>query len=1310
MRFVRFASVPSQFFARHSSLVSLAQHRHSFFAQFLAAPRYIVVALFILALATPGFSQSDRGTIAGTVLDSSGGAVVGATVTATDPATNTVYTATTGPTGGYRLFDLRVSTYNVSVSASGFKKAEKTGVMVQVNTTSSVDFSLEPGAVTETLTVVADAPALQAESSDMGTIVSTRQIEELPLALNGTGQSHLRSTESFVFLTPGTVGPGTMSDSSSSGIFESKIAGGQNLGTEVVLDGASIAHAELGPTFDENAPSVEAISEFKVTTSTLPAEFGRTSGGIESFTTKSGTNSYHGAAFDLLHNDKLNAVPWNNISNGSNVKPRDHQNDYGGSLGGPVRIPKLYNGRDKTFFFFSWEQYRNNQGGTQVSTLPTDAERTGDFSAILGPVLTTNGQPGGPPVINPCDGTHVHLGQIFDPSTTQTVGGVQCRTAFPGNKITNLSPVAQKVLSYLTVHADPAKGLTNNFIFNSSNPILDTTMSFRIDQNWGTSNKFFFSYSSRDQEQFNGTQALPAPLDSNFFKSRFSHYLRFGWDKTISSSLLNHFNVGFNRLYDPSRADSFTGQDWPKTLGIPNASGPLFPIFSFDSNALAIGYQGFSAGNLDVAIPNGLIVSDSVSWINGRHALRFGFEWRHSQFSRFNNTNTSPAYEFSNFQTAFAPADPQTGDAFASFILGQPQKESARFSSVVPRWNQNYYASYIQDDFKFRKNLTFNLGFRYDVDTPRHEAHGGQSVLDLNTPNPGVGGTLGALIFGANATGAKTYYKNFGPRIGFAYAPEKLFGRFGNTVIRGGYGIYHSALFYTDFGDSMGAGGVVTPTTSSVDNFAPVLKGGKGSLDTGFPDFTLPSNLQDPAFLNGNFNGSPSFAGPSSGRSGMVQNWSFEIQHQLAPDLIFSIGYVGNHATRLNSNLLQFNEIDPKFLSLGTTLNDCLNSDVVTDPVTGISTPKCAGGGAVGLATLASLGVTVPSWFEPLYKPSGDDQVGQLLLPFPQYQSGGPGTRGGISTNCCLENVGQSTYNALQAKLERRFRNGLNLLASYTYSKTLTDADSAYAGLTAFGSSDTFNAQNPHDLNSEKALSYQDVPHALVLSYLYELPLGKGKKFLNKGGAVDKVLGGWQVSGVQRYQSGAPFVPFASDAKNTKFGTPNTRLSRIPGVPLLSPNAASYNPFLDPTQFPSGCQENADGTFSNQHGFDSQGNDLGPSTNNLFNCGAFLDPNAPSLVAQRGYAFGNLSKVFGNVRSPAYMNEDFSLIKRFTLYEAHVLSFKADFVNLFNRHTLARGDGCITCNTLGRPGAQFGGSPSALNGQKIVQFTFRYQF
>ena len=1266
MRFVDFATVPSGFFACHSPL-----------AKYLAPAHYLAGALLILTAAAPGFSQSDRGTIAGTVLDSSGGAVQGATVTATDAATSAVYTATTGPTGGYRLFDLRVSTYNVSVSATGFKKAEKTGVMVQVNTTSSLDFTLEPGAVTETLTVVADVPALQAESSDIGTIVDKRQIEELPLGLTATGQSHLRSAESFVFLTPNTVGPGTAGDAA--GVFESKLAGGQNLGTEVLLDGASISHAELGPTFDENAPSIEAISEFKVTTSTIPAEFGRTSGGIESFTTKSGTNSYHGTAFDILHNTSLNANSWFNKQHGAPKDP-DHQNDFGGSLGGPVRIPKLYNGHDKTFFFFSWEQYRNKLGTTAQATLPTDAERTGDFSALLkAPFGTPTGQ------INPCDGTQVLLGQIFDPSTTKTVmvagQPVQCRTAFPGNKITNLSPVAQKMIAVLQVHPNVAptaandNGLINNFIFQSINPQHDTTTTFRIDQNWGINNKFFFSYSSRDQEQLNGARSIPAPLDPNFFKSRFSHYIRFGWDRTISSSLLNHFNLGYNRLHDPSRAQSINGTNWPSVLGIPNANGPVFPVTIFNAaTGINIGYQQLSGGNDDLAVPNNLPVSDTVSWIKGRHALRFGFEWRHSQFSRYNNLNTSPTYNFYNFQTAFAPGDQSTGDPFASFMLGLPGQESASFSLHAPRWIQNYYDGFVQDDFKLRKDLTLNLGIRYDVDTPRHEAKGIQSVFDPTLPDPGAGGTLGAIAYGPNATGAKTYYKDIAPRFGFAYAPERLFGAIRNTAIRGGYGIYYAALFYTDFGDSLHDGTTINPTFTSPDNFAPVSNGGKGSLDAGFPAFAPPSFNQDPSLFNGNFQGAPGFAGPNNGRPGMVQNWSFEIQHQLAPDLIFSVGYVGNHATRLNSNLDQFNAIDPKYLPLGVKLNDPVMS-------------------ARGQATLASLGKMVPAWFETLWAPSGQDLVGQLLLPFPQYQSGFHGGTG-ITTNCCLENLGQSTYHALEAKLERRFHNGLNLLASYTFSKTLTDADSAYAGLTAFGSSDTFLAQNPHDLRAEKALSYQDVPHMFVLSYLYELPVGKGKKFLNNGGVVDKIVGGWQIGGVQRYQKGVPFIPFALGTTNL-FGTANPRLSRVPGQPLLAPNHSSYDPFMGG----SGCNENLNtGTFT-------------PSgTNNFFNCAAFFDPNAPGVVATNGYSFGDLPKAFGDVRSPGYINEDFSLIKRFTLYEAHVLSFKADFTNAFNRHTFGRGDGCVTCDTFGQPGSQFGGGPNIVNATKQVQITLRYQF
>src|SRR5712692_8695253 len=1218
--------------------------------------RYVAVAILLFLAAGTVRAQSDRGSIAGTVLDSSGGAIANATVTATDTETSATYSATTGPTGGYRLFDLRVGVYKVAVSAAGFKTVDKTGVVVQINSVSSLDFSLQLGDVKETLTVVADAPGLQTESSEIGTVVTTKQIEELPLALNSTGQSHLRSAESFVFLTPATAGPGTNTDTPSSGIFLSKLAGGQNLGTEVILDGASIAHADLGPSFDENAPSVEAINEFKVTTSTIPAEFGRTSGGVESFTTKSGANAFHGTAFDILRNDKLDANSWTNNHHAATVidpivpKPRDHQNDFGGSLGGPVWIPGLYNGHNKSFFFFEWEQYRNNEGTTSVGTLPTDAERTGDFSALLG-------APTG--AINPCDGTPILKGQIFDPSTTQTVGGVPCRTAFAGNKITSpLSTVALNVLDFLQVHPNLQGSPTpeqNNFLFLSNKPVRDTTMTFRIDQNWGSADKFFFSYSSRDQEQLNGTPALPPPLDQNFFKSRFPHYIRFGWDRTISPTLLNHFTVGFNRVNDPSRGVAVTGQDWEKTLGITGASGIGFPQFGFGGSPLSIGYNGFGGGSFDIAIPNSLIFADSVSWVRGRHSLRMGFEWRHSQFSRIANANTSPNFSFQNLQTAFTPNDTQTGDPFASFLLGLPNEESLQISSHNPRWNSNYYVGYIQDDFKFRRGLTFNLGLRYDVDTPRHEAEGAMSVLSLTAPNSGTQAVPispsvpGALIYGRNATGLKTYYKDFAPRLGFAYAPDKLFGYLSNTVIRGGYGIYYSALSYSDFGDSFTSGTTVNPTFASQDGFTPVQ-----SLDVGFPSFTPPSNANDPALLNGGF---PNYGAAEYGRPGMVQNWSLEVQHQLARDLILSVGYVGTRATRLRSNLVQINSINPKYYFLGKKLNDP------------ISSPE-------GQATLASLGITEPSWFRPLY---GDNEpIGQLLRPFPQYQD--------ISSGAA-ENVGQSSFHAFETKLERRFRNGLNLLASYTFSKTLTDADSTFPFFSAFASNN-FGAQNPFNLKTEKALSYQDTPHALVISYLYELPVGPGKKYLNHG-VGSKVLGGWQISGVHRYQSGSPVI-MNSYAPSPPFSGGNFKYSRIPGVPIYSPDKSSFNPDL-----PTGCQENsADGTFTPI------------TTNNYFNRAAFLNQNADGLVAQRGYTFGNLPLTLGNVRSANYYSEDFAIIKRLPLTETHTLSLKVDIPNAFNRHVFGTLDGWVASNTFGIPK----GPRGVINARRQIQFTMRYQF
>ena len=653
-----------------------------------------VLCLLMLGSAV---AQSDRGTIAGSILDSSGAAVRGASITITGADTGNTYKTVSTPEGVYRVADIQTGRYNITVEAPGFKVSQQEGVVVQISTTSALNITLEPGNVKEEVTVQADAPTLQTESSDIGTVVGTKQIEDLPLALNATGQSFVRSPETFVFLTPGTAGPGTNSDHASAGIYESKLSGGQNFGTEILLDGVSVVRSDSGAAFDQTAPTVEALTEFKVTTSMPSAQYGRTSGGIESFTTKSGTNRYHGSMFELFRNEALDAFSWNTdfantqivLANQAagcnnttipctplNPKPRDRQNDFGGSLGGPVRIPHVYNGQDKTFFFFAWEQYRNRRGLTNdITTLPTAAERGGDFSGLLGPLATTTVGGVTMPVINPCTDTQVQIGQIFDPSTTQPnpapFGPGVCRMPFAGNKITTgMSAVAGKVLGYLpepNLTGSPANGVAG-LINNYQNPtsldhVVTTETSFRVDENLTNKNKLFFSYSSREQNYLNGNNFdLPAPLTpGDYYNYYFTHYLRFGWDFFATPSLLNHFTVGFNRAYTASKSPSVNGSDWDQTLGITGASGQVFPEFQFAGSPFGIGYEQFSTQNYSVQVPNALVVADSVSLTKGRHSVRVGFEWRSYQYSILSQSQTSPQYNFSNNETSFAPSTQQTG-------------------------------------------------------------------------------------------------------------------------------------------------------------------------------------------------------------------------------------------------------------------------------------------------------------------------------------------------------------------------------------------------------------------------------------------------------------------------------------------------------------------------------------------------------------------------------------------------------------------------------------------------------------------------
>jgi Carboxypeptidase regulatory-like domain len=1146
--------------------------------------------VLLLACSFPTvLGQSNEGSISGNVVDTSGAVVADAKISAKNVASGTMYETVSSSSGSYRLANLNVGTYDVTVNIGGFKTAVLSGVVVQVGTVSSLDITLQIGAVTETVTVDADAPTVQSETADIGTVVTSKQVLDLPLALGSVVQA-MRSPEAFVFLTPGTVGPGTASGNG--GTFESKISGGQNYSTEVLLDGASTYRSENGSSFDETAPSVDALGEFRVTTSTMPPEMGRTTGGIESFTTKSGTNDIHGSAYDIFRNEAMDANTFFNNNKGL-PRPLDRQNDYGLTLGGPVWIPKVYNGKNKSFFFFAWEQYRQNQGGVSNITVPTTAQRAGDFSATLNTANVLG--------INPCDGTPIFEGQVFDPATTQTVGGLQCRTAFPGNIVPQdrWSTVAQNILAF---YPEPQNSNAfNNFAFPFSFPILDTTTTFRFDHNLSTRHKLYFTYSSRDNARTSTTPIFDNPAGQGRFQDFFTHYIRVGWDFTLSPTKLNHLNLGYNRTNSLNvGAGVKVGGNLAAALGISGTAGDQTPgtpfptIGVFEGPLTQIGDDVYGD-----AIDNGYRINDTFEWVKGKHDFKFGVDYRFQLYSPLGFGRTTGQYFFQRQQTAATPLTAGlSGNAIASFLLGDVHDSNLDDYASQPRYFSDYFAVFFQDSFKLKPTLTINLGLRWDIDRPRRETHGNTSNIDLNAPNPGADGFPGALVIagvGSGRTGnvderwAKTWFKDFGPRIGFAWTPA----RFNNKlVVRGGYGIFYGALLYADFGGFNRAGFTANPAFNTPDGFSPAFQ-----IDSGFPAYPAPPNL-DPAQLN--FQG-PQYVDPSYGRPPMINNWSLEVQHELATDLILDVAYVAQRSTHLRTNFDAQNSLNPQFFSLGSLLNQQVGS------------PQ---------AQAAGIQLPFPSF-------PTDRTVAQSLVPLPQYL--------GFNTDGALENLGQSSYNSLQASLQRRFRNGLNLMVSYTFSKTLTDADAAlpfFATLHGGGS-----AQNPFDKKGEKAISNQDIPHILVLSYLYELPIGHGKRFVNTTGWKDKAIGGWQIGGVQRYQSGQPLSFCCATGVPAFSGA--IRFNRVAGESLQSSQfkSGSFNPVTDP----------------------------------LFNAAAFSDPNDPARIQAGGaYAFGDMARTTGEVRMFKFLSEDFSLIKKTSFNERVALSFQASIIDAFNRHIFNR--------------------------------------
>lgn len=1181
-----------------------------------------LVSSFILICAAV-VAQTNRGSIAGKVTDPTGAAVAGATVTATSASTGSTYSTTTSQTGDYTFPQVQVGSYNVTVKAPNFKTNRQSDVVVEINTPSVVNVQLQLGETAQTVEVVANAPTVQSTTSDIGAVVTPRQVEELPLSLGGVGA--FRSPEAFEFLIPGVVGPGTSNNAN--GIYIQKTSGGQNFGDDVELDGSSAVRPDNNSTFDETAPSVDALQEFRVETATPPAQFDRTTGGVRSFTTHAGTNSLHGSAYDILRNTDLDSNTYfNDLGLGTCTTaqcrstyavPKDIKNDYGLTFGGPIIIPHIYNGKDKAFFFFAWEQLQWPRSSTVTSTLPTAAERGGDFSAIVGPQIGTN----------PCTGASVYGGQIFDPkSTTAAANGTPCRTApFPNNMIptSDVNPIALKVLSYLPAPNLP--GLQNNFSFREAFPTTNTTYTVRIDQNIGNYDKIFASYDTRENTLLTGgSPALPNPLDPGTWVQDFiTHYGRFGWDHTFGPSVLNHVNLGFSRFNSNNATPAaLEGIDWPAAIGLANVNGPAFPQFNINSGFPSLGQQ-----RADDTISNVGEASDTVTVAKGRHMISFGGDYRWMQLNNLTKDANSGFYNFSNAETAAGPGilAQQGGYSFASFLLGQVDSAGLTVFAHYPRYTQNYYALFVQDDFKVTSHLTLNLGLRWDVDQPRKEADNFTSNFDPALPNPGAGGLPGALVFASNCNGcnmrwAKTFLDDFGPRIGFAYAP----GDGGKTVFRGAYSIFYGPLYYADFGNSVNAGYTASPNPVSPNGFSPAF-----NLANGFPAYAAPPVL-DPTIRN---NQSVDYISPGFGKPPMVQSWSFQIQQQLATDLIMSLGYVGNKTQNLRSAAADgmYNNMPVQDLALG--------ENVLSAPV--------------GSPLANTAGVFAPY-------PGFVGSVGDALRHYPQYRR--------MNTDCCLENDGMSSFNALEAMLQRRFHNGLNLQLSYTWSKTLTDADSMQPCCNAGGGL----YQDPYNLYLEKSISSQDIPQNVVLSFIYELPFGRGKPILNHGGVVNAIFGGWQVGGILRYESGQP-LPFYCASDSFSPGWDDCfRYNPTPGQSVYNSaiNQPGYNPL------------NA------------------PYLNNSY----FTDPNPNSNAP---IVFGQLARVTG-FRMPWFDNEDVNLTKRFNFTETVNLQIRADAFNVANRHVFAEPF------NLGpqpnNPSSNFGFVNGTVDAPRAVQLEMRLVF
>ncbi|MGB9181908.1 MAG: TonB-dependent receptor [Pyrinomonadaceae bacterium] len=1188
--------------------------------------KLLPLALLTLIFAAPAFGQSDRGAITGTVTDPNGAAVAGAKVTATDLNTNETRETTTSGEGTYTLPELKANPYKVSVEAQGFKTATAENIIIAVQVTRRADFTLEIGEISNVVTVAADnTPVLQADTSVRQSNVTERQVKELPLLVSA--ESAGRSPLAFIFLDSNvTAGSGTGTNASNF-----RVSGGQSLGTEILIDGAATRRTQKGTFFTEVAPGPNAYQEFTLSTSNYSAEFGNSSGGIVNFTIKSGGNDLHGEVYDLFHNDALNANSFLNNAQGLRIN-RDHQHDFGGNIGGPIYLPRFgeggknyYSGKNRAFFFFNFEGYRFSQGENVFVSVPTLRMRQGDFGELLTDpdVLRLNGGP----IF------------IYDPTMP-----VDQRNQIPNNDLRGyispvthqsiIDPVGFNIAQFFPAPTRP--GVFRNYLSQTQIPNTMNSPTFKLDFVLTEKQRLSFSYAFRDNTRVaGGAPRFPAPFVAagvwnQFFKS---HFFRLQHDYTFGPTLLNHFNAGYNR-YDVANQNTTEGFN-ELALGFPAGSvqNKAFPKIDFPGygnaadpfNPNVRAYQGIGSTFFsDRLRDNAMQFTDFMTYVRGRQTMKFGADVRNSQFNVHQLLDPGGEINFRANQTGNNCCDiPSQGFPIASLLTGATEFSFNSVQNLDPGWRQFSHSYFFQDDIKLTPRLTINAGVRYDLPGLRYESQNRFRGFDPTVANPSAGGRLGAIVSAGGQGGLQAQYKtlakpdrsNIGPRVGFAYSWND------KTVIRGGAGLYYAPILY-------GFGGNNTLTEGTVGYNSPRPANINGGADAN-PDLFLRNYRQVPGIdPNGQFIGSEIDYFDRSFKTGRTFQYGIDIQRELPYNFALQLSYTGHRADRLRSDLQRINAVPLNALRLG---NELLNK-----PLAAVTAEE--------RAFAQSVGVTLPASPNAVFAGFGGS-VGQSLKPFPQY--------GNIRNQ--LESLGRSWYNAATIKLDRRFSRGIQFGLSYTFSKLITDASEDLFG--GNGSSTGSVLQNPYDRRSLRSVSPNSIPHVFVVNYLIELPFGKGRRWLNQGGTVDRLFGGWQLSGIQRYQSGLPLVIRLTGQDAFSCSGPTGFCTDIrpnlTGQPILTGNQTLTNgraQIFNPNAFstPPSFNRNAPPEFVN---------------------GA-INPDYIRYYADPLRFFGNAPAVLDQARDLPFLSENISLLKKTRLTETVTLELGAEAFNIFNRHRL----------------------------------------